>query len=70
MNPYDASYAITFIYSVLSELIRNVLWLNYLEMSSQFAFYSTSSLGLSEPKVVLCRIENCAIGDPLAAHMA
>ena len=50
----------------MSELFRNALWLNYLEKPSE----SLDSLGLSEPKAVLCQIENRAIDDLLVAHKA
>jgi hypothetical protein len=39
----------------VSELFRNALWLNYLEKPSEFGFWLAGSLGLSEPKAVLCR---------------
>jgi hypothetical protein len=48
----------------MSELFRNALWLNYLEKPSE----PLSSLGLSEPKAVLCQIENHAIDDLLVVH--
>jgi hypothetical protein len=52
----------------MSELFRNALSLNYLEKPSELEFWSAGSLGLSEPKAVLCQIQNCARHDLLAAH--
>ena len=63
---YDEFLRFISLLNVVSELFRNALWLNYLEKPSEFR----CSLGLSEPKAVLCQIENRAIDDLWVAHMA